>query len=66
MKQGQISSYIEFAQKVKGRQWTKRMTRRKFLQQVEKGDYDKADTYKLIEYLFSIGKSKSVYAQVKI
>jgi hypothetical protein len=50
------SSFTIFARNIKGKGWSKRHLRRKFLKQVDKGDYAKSEMYQLIEFLFSLGK----------
>lgn len=60
------SSYIEFAQKIKGSGWSMRHLRRKFLKQVDKGDYEKKDLKALLKHLEKLAHGpKSTFPREK-
>ena len=53
------SSFTEFARKIKGSGWTKRHIRRKFLKQVDKGDYAKSEVPQLLTWMATLALKNS-------
>lgn len=53
------STFTEFARKIKESGWTKRHIRRKFVKQVDKGDYDKSELNQLLNWMATLALKNS-------
>ena len=53
------SSYILFVRKIRGTGWSPYIIRKKFLQEVEKGDYLPSERDELFENLYRLAEKKS-------
>ena len=51
------SSYILFARRTKGTRWTPYTLRKKFLRNVDKGDYDVNDQEELFKHLYKLAEN---------